>query len=119
MADALSKYYEEFPSSLATRFISIRLNRYHEGQSMREHWDGIHTLFDGSRRGVPILSIVGLVTKPKAGGLFYMKPPTGPQCEFLIEEGTIIVFPSTFIYNHEVTSVEKGIRDSFVSWTFY
>jgi predicted 2-oxoglutarate/Fe(II)-dependent dioxygenase YbiX len=119
VADALNSYYEEFPTSLATRFLPIRLNRYQKGQSMQEHWDGIHTIFDGSRRGVPILSIVGLVNKPKAGGLFYIKPPQGPPREFLTEEGTIVVFPSTFIYNHEVTTVEEGTRDSFVSWTFY
>jgi hypothetical protein len=119
VADALHQYYEEFPCCVGTRFLPIRLTRYREQQSMRNHWDGIHTIFDGDRRGVPILSIVGLVRKADEGGKFFMNLLKGKKKEYLVEEGTIVVFPSTFIFEHEVTPVIRGVRDSFVSWTFY
>ena len=119
VANALQQYYEEFPRCVGTRFLPIRLTRYQEKQSMKNHWDGIHTIFDGDRRGIPILSIVGLVKKADEGGKFFMNLMNGDKKEYLVEEGTIVVFPSTFIFEHEVTPITQGSRDSFVSWTFY
>ena len=80
---------------------------------MREHYDHIHSLFDGKIKGVPILSIVGLLNDNYEGGQFMMRGE-----EVKLTRGDILVFPSNFMYPHQVKDITKGIRFSFVSWAF-
>lgn len=91
---------------------TIRFNRYPVGTNMKFHHDHIHTLFDGERKGVPILSILGLLNDDFEGGNFLMFDSKKVQ----LEAGDIIVFPSNFLYPHAVETVTKGTRYSFVSW---
>ena len=35
-----------------------------------------------------------------------------------LKTGDILMFPSNFMYPHEVTECTKGTRYSFVSWAF-
>ena len=35
-----------------------------------------------------------------------------------LKRGDILMFPSNFMYPHEVKEVTKGIRYSFVGWAF-
>ena len=92
----------------------IRFNRYQVGTNMKFHHDHIHTLFDGEKKGIPILSILGLLNDDFEGGDFLMLDGKKVQ----LEAGDIILFPSNFLYPHAVTTVTKGIRYSFVSWGF-
>jgi len=92
----------------------IRFNRYQVGTNMKMHHDHIHTLFDGEKKGVPILSILGLLNDDFEGGDFLMLDAKKVQ----LEAGDIILFPSNFLYPHAVTTVTKGTRYSFVSWGF-
>lgn len=91
----------------------IRFNKYEQGTEMRAHQDHIHTLFDGTVKGIPTLSLVGLLNDDFDGGefCFYNKP-------LALKQGDILIFPSLFMYPHNVTEVTKGVRHSFVSW-FY
>ena len=93
---------------------TIRFNRYQVGTNMKMHHDHIHTLFDGEKKGVPILSILGLLNDDFEGGDFLMLDAKKVQ----LEAGDIILFPSNFLYPHAVTTVTKGTRYSFVSWGF-
>jgi predicted 2-oxoglutarate/Fe(II)-dependent dioxygenase YbiX len=95
-------------------FSEIRFNRYQVGTNMKFHHDHIHTLFDGEKKGVPILSILGLLNDNFEGGDFLMLDAKKVQ----LEAGDIILFPSNFLYPHAVTTVTKGTRYSFVSWGF-
>ena len=119
VAFALEQYYDEFPEASTTAFCSARFNRYNKGQEMLLHWDSIRTLFDGASRGVPVCSVVGLLRAAEEGGEFVMSLPTGDQATFLTEPKTVVVFPSTYIYKHEVKPVIKGVRDSYVAWTHF
>ena len=95
-------------------FTPVRFNKYEKGELMKLHCDHIHTAFDGERKGVPILSIVGVLNNNYTGGKFIMW-----QKEHIkIDQGDILIFPSTFMYPHEVTKIEDGCRYSFVSWTW-
>ena len=38
--------------------------------------------------------------------------------EIPLKTGDILLFPSTFMYPHEVKEARKGTRYSFVSWAF-
>lgn len=103
------------PMSFQLQEVSdIRFNRYQVGTNMKFHHDHIHTLFDGEKKGVPILSILGLLNDDFEGGDFLMLDAKKVQ----LETGDIILFPSNFLYPHAVTTVTKGTRYSFVSWGF-
>lgn len=92
----------------------IRFNRYEVGQNMKKHCDHIHTVFDGDRKGIPTLTVLGLLNDDFEGGDFLMFD--GKKIE--LSAGDIIIFPSNFLYPHEVTTVIKGTRYSFVSWAY-
>ena len=91
-----------------------RFNCYSEKTEMRYHVDHIQTMFSGSKRGIPTLSIVGLLNDDFQGGEF----------EFFgnkkmdLSAGSVMVFPSVFLYPHAVYPVRSGKRYSFVSWVW-
>ena len=35
-----------------------------------------------------------------------------------LKQGSVLIFPSNFMYPHEVESITKGSRYSFVSWVW-
>ena len=90
----------------------IRFNRYKVGTNMKMHHDHIHTIFDGERKGIPILSMVALLNDDFEGGDFLMFDSKKVN----LSAGDIILFPSNFMYPHAVTTITKGTRYSFVSW---
>jgi len=95
-------------------FSQIRFNRYKKGQIMSRHSDHIQSLFTGEKRGIPILSVVGVLNDDYEGGEFIMFD----DYEIKFKTGDLIIFPSVFLYPHKVKPVIKGIRYSFVSWCF-
>jgi predicted 2-oxoglutarate/Fe(II)-dependent dioxygenase YbiX len=95
-------------------FTQIRFNRYLPNRLMAKHCDHIHDMFDGKMKGIPILSIVGLLNDDYEGGEFIMFD----DMEIKLKQGDILIFPSNFLYPHKVNPVTKGIRDSFVSWVW-
>lgn len=118
LCDCLRDYFDEFPKSFSPSMSRIRLNRYVRNQLMKPHVDHITSAFDGTRRGVPVLSLVGLVNKAEEGGEFFMNFRNGSK-EYLTSNGELLIFPSSFLFEHEVRPVKEGVRDSFVSWTFF
>ena len=91
-----------------------RFNKYSENKKMHEHCDHIHSLFDGSRKGIPTLSILGLLNDNFEGGEFVMFEDT--TIEF--KKGDLLLFPSNFLFPHRVDPVKKGTRYSFISWSW-
>jgi predicted 2-oxoglutarate/Fe(II)-dependent dioxygenase YbiX len=95
------------------KYSPIRFNKYSEGAYMAYHYDHIHSLFDGVDKGVPVLSCVGNLNENYVGGnLIICGQPMN------LKTGDVCIFPSCFLYPHEVTKVEKDIRYSFVNWAF-
>jgi predicted 2-oxoglutarate/Fe(II)-dependent dioxygenase YbiX len=95
-------------------YSAVRFNKYETGTEMHEHCDHIHTMFDGTRRGIPILSILGALNDDYEGGelIFW-----GDQ-KIHLPAGAVMVFPSNFMYPHKVKLVTKGTRYSYVSWVW-
>jgi hypothetical protein len=92
----------------------VRFNRYKETRLMAEHCDHIHSLFDGERKGIPVVTALGLLNNDYEGGDLVMwqdKPLS-------FEPGEIKVFPSNFLYPHRIDPVTEGTRYSFVSWAW-
>ena len=95
-------------------YTEVRYNKYVVGTKMKEHCDHIHTVFDGTKRGIPVLSIVGSLNDDYEGGDFIMWETEKIE----LPQGSIMIFPSNFMYPHKVTPVTEGTRYSYVSWTY-
>jgi predicted 2-oxoglutarate/Fe(II)-dependent dioxygenase YbiX len=95
-------------------FSKIRFNRYNENCIMNTHVDHIHTLFEGKDRGIPVLSVLGALNDDFEGGEFVLFNDTSIK----LPQGSIIIFPSNFLYPHKVDPVKKGTRYTFVSWVW-
>ena len=98
---------------LITPITRVRINKYSKGQLMKPHFDHIHSIFDGERKGVPVLSFVGALNEEYEGGMFVIRDK-----EIKIKTGEILIFPSNFLYPHQVTKITMGTRYSFVAWGF-
>jgi len=92
----------------------IRFNRYFPGQVMKKHCDHIQSMFDGERKGIPTLSIIGILNDDYEGGELTMFDDK----KIDTKKGDLLVFPSNFLYPHEITPVTKGVRYSYVSWVW-
>jgi hypothetical protein len=89
-----------------------RFNRYDSGTEMHEHCDHIRDIFQGEIRGVPILSVLGVLNEDYVGGEFVMFQDETIE----LKTGDLMIFPSSFLYPHKVNPVTQGVRYSFVSW---
>ena len=53
-------------------FTDVRFNKYDESTEMHWHADRVQQMFDGERKGIPTLSVVGLLNDDFEGGEFIM-----------------------------------------------
>ena len=95
-----------------SQFSIIRFNRYGPGQIMRQHHDHIHSLFNGERKGVPVLTfILNFNDNYEGADLFFWEDTI-----VKLGKGDIIMFPSNWLFPHGVTEATKGIRYSGSVW---
>ncbi len=95
-------------------FSAIKYNRYTENKKMALHIDHIKSLFEGEKRGIPILTCLGLLNNDYLGGEFIM---WGDEIVDL-RQGDMVIFPSNFMYPHQVAPVQSGTRYSYISWVW-
>ena len=100
-------YNETIHALMDLKFIKYSLN-----QTMKIHCDHIHDIFDGKIKGIPTLSIIGILNDDYEGGELIMFEDK----KIDTKKGDLIIFPSNFLYPHEITPVTKGVRYSYVSW---
>jgi predicted 2-oxoglutarate/Fe(II)-dependent dioxygenase YbiX len=81
---------------------------------MAKHCDHIHDIFDGEKKGIPILSCLGALNDNYKGGEFILFD--NKQVE--LKAGELLIFPSNFMYPHEIKPVTKGTRYSYISWVY-
>jgi hypothetical protein len=115
--DAYSKYVTELNFSWFqnwTNFSFMRYHRYAEGQTMAKHCDHIYSLFNGSERGVPILTCLSVLNDGYEGGELILFDDVVID----MPKGSFVVFPANFLYPHMVKPVTKGVRYSSVSWAW-
>ena len=118
--DAVGEYIDRFKEKTKSKefliihqFSPIRFNKYSTGTIMRKHYDHIHSIFDGERKGIPILSVLGFLNDDYEGGQLKVRNKIHK-----VRQGSFIIFPSCFVYPHQVEEVTKGTRYSFISWGF-
>ena len=114
--DRYTRYIENiFSISIGFNGMTIpSINRYNVGQKMLPHVDHITSIFDGKLKGIPTLSVVGLLNNDFTDGQFMF----WEEHDMKLEVGDMMVFPSNFMYKHHVEPVTKGTRYSFVSWIY-
>jgi len=95
-------------------YTDIRFNIYKKNKKMANHCDHIASIFDGQRKGIPILSVLGVLNDNYKGGEFIMFD----DMKYEMKQGDILIFPSNFLYPHRVEPVKKGTRYSFISWVW-
>ena len=91
----------------------FRFNRYGTNTFMAEHVDHIRSLFDGEQKGIPVLSIIGLLNDDFTGGEFVLCDEVIP-----LKKNSLLIWPSVFLYPHKVMPIKSGIRHSFVGWVW-
>ena len=72
-------------------------------------------MFDGNKKGIPILSVLGVLNDGFKGGEFLMFD-NDSKIDF--EKGDILIFPSNFLYPHKVKPILEGTRYSFITWVY-
>ena len=95
-----------------TGYTPILFHRYKKGTTMAKHIDHITSIFE-DRKGVPILSVVGQLNDSFEGGEFVVLDKT-----IKMKAGDLLIFPSNFIFEHQVKTITKGTRLSFISWVY-
>lgn len=99
--------------------------RYLEGGFYRPHVDRVDSPAwpDAARRQVAAIVFLGSSAAVDEGGCFeggtLLLYPGGPEStpiEVVPRRGMLVAFPATLL--HEVTVVERGVRDAIVDW-FY
>jgi predicted 2-oxoglutarate/Fe(II)-dependent dioxygenase YbiX len=68
-------------------------------------------MFDGERKGIPILTVLGVLNDDYEGGEFILIDE-----KINLSKGDMLVFPSNFMFPHKVEPVTKGTRYTFISW---
>ena len=95
-------------------FSHLKFNKYDTSTQMTMHCDHIRTIFDGQRKGIPILSVICGLNDNYTGGDFIMWEDTKLE----VKKGSILIFPSNFMYPHRVEEITSGVRYSCISWVF-
>lgn len=102
----------EITRQIMHKFSKIRFNRYAPGQIMRTHIDHIKSIFTPPEQGIPVLSVIICFNDDYEGGelVFWDDYKVKPKA------GSMILWPSLFLYPHGVNEVTSGKRWSGVLW---
>ena len=109
---AVDEYIKVHTRITPTAYTAFRMNHYAEGGFMRNHVDNIYRSH-GQQYGYPHLtSLLFLNDNYKGGDFMMLDDSYKPE----IKKGSVIVFPSNFMYDHEVKKVTEGNRYTIMTW---
>ena len=105
-ADAIKKYNEIFPDARIEQDSGYELLRYQLGQFYVQHTDS----YKAQPRAV---SCSFALNDDYEGGewAFWNK-----EIKIKAKKGSVVMFPSNFMYPHEILPVTKGTRYSIITW---
>ena len=110
---AIQTYCSMFSFSSLQNIGNWHINRYHQDQYMNTHVDHIYDMFENVG-GVPVITIVVNLCDEYTGGEFKFWDTWAPE----LKQGDLMLFPSNFLYPHQVTPVLSGTRHSLVGWAW-
>ena len=105
-------YTQEYPRITPIAYTAFRINHYGKGGFMRNHVDNIYKSH-GQQYGYPHLTSLVFLNDDYEGGDFLM---CDQSIRHKLNQGDVIVFPSNFMFDHEVEKVTKGNRYTCMTW---
>ena len=108
--DVIKRYKEQHELFRVEKHSGFRLNKYSEGGFMSRHVDNIHHSH-GQEYGYPQVSALLFLNDDYEGGELIIS-----DIEYNPKQGSAIIFPSNFMFPHEVKTIKKGTRYSIVTW---
>jgi len=105
-AKCIKEYKDIFPHCMIEEDSGYELLKYSEGCFYIEHTDS----FKGRPRAV---SCSFILNDDFEGGEFAF---FNKELKYKLEKGDALLFPSNFMYPHEVMPVTKGTRYSIITW---
>ena len=106
----IKKYSEEHELFSVIHHTDFRVNKYSEGGFMSKHCDNIHHSH-GQKYGFPQVSSLLFLNDNYEGGEFVVADEV-----YNTKKGSGIIFPSNFMFPHEVKPITKGTRWSIITW---
>ena len=103
-------YKAKFPKMESSKINQIDLLKYKTGGKYEIHTDH----FTNSPRHLSL--IINLNDNYKGGDLIFTDQKEKEIKRFQLKKGTVIFFPSNFMYPHGITPIVKGTRYSIVAW---
>jgi predicted 2-oxoglutarate/Fe(II)-dependent dioxygenase YbiX len=104
--EAIKKYNELFPHAKIIEDSGYELLRYQTGQFYKQHTDS----FKDRPRAV---SCSFMLNDDYEGGEFAFFEQ---ELKFKPKKGSVLMFPSNFMYPHEIMPVIQGVRYSIITW---
>ena len=108
--EVIKRYQEKHPDFVCQRHTDFRLNKYSYGGFMSRHVDNIHHSH-GQEYGYPQVSALLFLNDDYKGGQLKISNIT-----YNTKKGSAIIFPSNFMFPHEVNLITEGTRYSIVTW---
>ena len=108
--EVIRRYQEKHPDFVCQRHTDFRLNKYSYGGFMSRHVDNIHHSH-GQKYGYPQVSSLLFLNDNYKGGQLKISNTT-----YNTKKGSAIIFPSNFMFPHEVNLITEGTRYSIVTW---
>ena len=103
-------YKAKFPMMASSKINQIDLLKYNSGGKYNVHTDH----YTNSPRHLSI--IINLNEGYEGGDLIFTDQKKVEVKRIKLGKGSIVFFPSNFMYPHSITPITKGVRYSIVSW---
>ena len=105
-----SFYKAKFPMMESNKINQIDLLKYSVGGKYEVHTDHFTTIF----RNLSV--IINLNEGYEGGDLVFTDQQQKEVKRMKLGKGSIVFFPSNFMYPHSIQPITKGVRYSIVSW---
>jgi alkylated DNA repair dioxygenase AlkB len=105
-SQAIHRYHERFPECAIAKDTGYQLLKYTAGTGYARHTDDFYS-------EPRVVSCSFCLNDEYTGGEFNM---TDQGLSFKQKKGSALLFPSNFMYPHEVAKVTSGTRYSIVTW---
>lgn len=108
LIEAMLKYREKHPTVNITRDSGYSFLKYSQGNFYKEHTDS----FTQEPRSVSCSIALNDIDEYDGGEFAFFNN----EIRYKLKKGSVIMFPSSYMYPHEILTVTKGIRYSIVTW---
>jgi len=103
-------YTAKFPKMSSIRINQIDLLKYTKGGKYEVHTDN----FTVTPRSLSV--IINLNDNYEGGDLVFTDQKNKEIKRIKLDKGSIVFFPSNFLYPHAIENIKKGTRYSIVAW---